>query len=257
MHVVVTGASSGIGEAIAREFAAAGAKLTLVARRKALLEKLASELNVETAVFAHDLSVPARAAEWLPFAEAKLGPVDVLVNNAGVQIIGAAAEIDPEEADALLATDLASPLRLIRAVLPGMLARRSGSIVNIASLAALAPTPGMAWYNAAKGGLAAASESLRGELRSSGVGVVTVYPGIVESAMARAGLEAYQPSRSVALQPHGTPIELAKLVRRAVERKQARIIYPRVYHFARWFPAPTRWALDWFTPALSRKKETS
>jgi short-subunit dehydrogenase len=253
MHVAVTGASSGIGEAIAREYAAAGADVTLVARRRPLLEKLAGELRARTAVVEHDLSDPARAADWIAAAEAKLGPIDVLVNNAGMQIIGPTAEANVDSADALLRTNLLTPLRLVRAVLPAMLARQHGAIVNIASLAALAPTPGMTWYNASKGGLAAASESLRGELLSSGVHVVTVYPGIVDSAMARAGLDAYEQSRALALQPRGTPDELARLVRRAVDRRHARVIYPRVYHAARWMPAVTRWVLDHFTPPLVRK----
>jgi short-subunit dehydrogenase len=253
MHVVVTGASSGIGEAVAREYARAGAKLTLVARRKALLDALAAQLGEGHHVVAHDLSEPARAAEWLAPAVERLGPVDVLVNNAGVQIIGPTAEEDAAKGDALLCTNLLSPMRLVRAALPAMLARKSGAIVNIASLAALAPTPGMAWYNASKAGLAAASESLRGEIRSSGVTVVTVYPGPVDSEMARKGFEAYEGTAALKAQPVGTPAALARLIRRAVERRSARVIYPRVYHVTRHMPAATRWMLDHFTPPLRAK----
>ncbi len=252
LHVAITGASSGIGEALAREYAKAGARLTLIARRKPLLEKLGAELGVPCHIAVHDLSDPAHAADWMAAAEAQLGPIDVLVNNAGVQFLGPTAAADVAAGDALLNTNLLSPLRLARAVLPSMIARKSGAIVNIASLAALAPTPGMSWYNASKGGLAAFSESLRGELLPSGVTVLTVYPGIVETAMAAKGVEAYEPSASVNLQPHGTPAELARLIRRAVERKHARVIYPRVYHLARHFPALTRWALDHFTPKLRK-----
>jgi short-subunit dehydrogenase len=251
MHVVVTGASSGIGEAIAREFARAGAQLTLVARRKELLEKLAQEAGVPCQVVAHDLSVPARAGDWIAGAEQANGPIDVLVNNAGHQIVAPTAETDPDQADALLALDLVTPLRLTRAVLPGMLSRKRGTIVDVSSMAALAPTPGMTWYNAAKGGLAAASESLRGELRRSGVHVVTVYPGPVETAMAQA---AYQrlggESGAAGIIPKGTPEELARLVRRAVERRVDRVIYPAPYGLARHFPNLTRWAMDRFTPPL-------
>jgi len=249
MHVAVTGASSGIGEAIAREYAAAGASLTLVARRLPLLEKLAAGIG-RASVFACDLSAPEHAADWVPAAESALGPIDVLVNNAGMQIIGPTAEVDVARGDALLNTNLLSPLRLARAVLPGMLARRSGAIVNISSLAALAPTPGMAWYNASKAGLAAASESLRGELRKTGVHVVTVYPGIVESEMSSKGRAAYEENVGLSLQPVGKPPALARLVRRAVEKRQARVIYPAVYAVVRHFPGPTRWVMDRFTPEL-------
>jgi short-subunit dehydrogenase len=248
-HVVITGASSGIGEAIAREYGGAGASLTLVARRKELLDKLAADIKGKTRVVAADLADPAQASSWLAAAEAELGPVDVLVNNAGVQIVAPTVEVSVEETRRLLELNLQSPLALIQAVLPNMLQRKSGVIVNIASLAALAPTPGMTAYNASKGGFAAASESLRGELRKSGVHVLTVYPGPVHTAMGEAGYAAYPPTLGTRLLPTGTSAELAKLVRSAAERRQARIIYPWIYTVTRWFPATTRWALDRSTPA--------
>ncbi len=252
MHIAITGASSGIGAALARELAALpGVRLTLVARRKPLLEQLAAELKVPALVVPHDLGDPAHAADWIAAAEQANGPIDILVNNAGVQVVGPSATIDIEKAEEVLRVDLLSPLRLTRAVLPAMLARRSGVIVDVSSMAALAPTPGMTWYNAAKAGLAAASESLRGELRGTGVHVVTVYPGIIgETDMARAALTKYEISKAVSAQPVGTAAGLARLVRVAIEKRQARVIYPRVNTLARWFPAPTRWLLDHFTPAV-------
>lgn len=251
MHVIVTGASSGIGESIAREYASAGTRLTLVARRRARLEALAAELvalGAEVRVVEHDLSKPAEAASWLPAAIAEFGPVDILVNNAGVQIVGATIETDPDAGDALIATNLLSPLRLTRAVLPSMLSRRQGTIVDVTSMAALAPTPGMTWYNASKAGLAAASEAMHGELRGSGVHVVTVYPGIIDTAMSDAAIERAAPSRMLALQPHGQSDELARRIRRATERREDRLIYPRAMTLARRFPALTRWFLDRYTP---------
>lgn len=249
-HVVITGASSGIGDSLAREFAQnfAGASLTLVARRRELLEKLAADLKVKTRVVAADLSDPAQATSWLAAAEAELGPVDVLINNAGVQIVAPTVEIPYDEMRRLLEVDLMTPLALIRAVLPAMVARKSGTIVNIASLAGLAPTPGMTAYNAAKGGLGAASESLRGEIRKSGVNVVTVYPGPVKTPMGDAGYAAYPPTWGPRILPSGTSPVLARRVRRAVERRGARIIYPWLYTVTRYFPTVTRFALDTSTP---------
>ena len=250
MHAVVTGASSGIGAGIARRFAEEGAKVTIVARRRDKLEQLAAAMG-GAHVVAHDLSVPEEATVWLEEAVAAQGPIDVLVNNAGVQLIGRTTDIDVERGEMTLRLNVLTPLRLTRAVLGGMIERGHGCIVDIASMAALAPTPFMTYYNASKGALAAASEALRGELRGTGVHVVTVYPGIIpDTDMGEHGLAAYHSSAMLALQPTGTTSKLAELVYRAVERKRPRVIYPRMNAFARWFPGTTRWLLDTFTPPL-------
>jgi len=249
-HVVITGASSGIGEALAREFSGAGASLTLVARRRDLLDQLAAGLSSKTRVVVADLADPERATEWLEEAEAALGPVDVLINNAGVQIVGPTIAGDPAEGERLLRLNVHTPLRLTRAVLPGMLSRKRGTIVDIASLAALAPTPGMLYYNASKAALAAASESLRGELRGSGVHVVTVYPGPVDTPMARTAYSKFVSTVALRLTPQGTTDVLARLVRKAVEKRRDRIIYPRSYTLARMFPGMSRWLVDRTVPAF-------
>ena len=252
MHIVITGASSGIGASFARAFAAAGHTLTLVARRKDLLTALAAELPTKTHVAPQDLGDLENAAQFLTAAEDALGPVDVLVNNAGVQIVGPAASVDVVAGEKLLDVDLKAPLRLARAVLPGMLARQKGILVDVASMAALAPTPGMLYYNAAKAGLAAASEALRGELRGTGVHVVTVYPGIIAStAMAKSALETYGADKWVSKMPVGTEQELARRTLAAIENKHARVVYPSSGKLARWFPSTTRWVLDRMTPRLS------
>ncbi len=251
MHVAITGASSGIGEAIAREYAAAGATLTLVARRRELMEKIAAGAKRARVVVA-DLGDVVHAADWVAPAEAELGPIDVLINNAGVQIVGPTVDVDPLEGEHLIAVDLLAPLRITGVVLQGMLARKAGVIVQIASLAALAPTPGMTHYNAAKAGLAAAGESLRGELRKTGVHVVVVYPGPVKTAMADAAMEKYEKSRSLNAMPVGTTEVLARKVRRAVDKRQARVIYPGSYKMSRLFPGTTRWFLDRFTPGFKK-----
>ncbi len=254
MHVLVTGASAGIGEAIAREFKKRGAALTLVARRKDRLEALAKELGEGVTVMGADLSDPHAAQAALDEAERSVGPVDVLVNNAGIQIIAAAAETDPDHGEELLDLNVATPLRLIRRVLPGMLERGRGTIVNVASMAALSPVPGMLYYNASKGGLANASEALRGELQGTGVNVLTVYPGPVHTDMGQKGIAKYEPSTTAGLAPWGTSEELAHLVARAVELGRARVIYPRSYAIALGFPNISRWFSLRFAPPLRASK---
>ena len=147
--------------------------------------------------------------------------------------------------------NLHAPLRLIQAVLLSMLERRRGHLITIASMAALAPTPAMTYYNASKAGIAAASEALRGELRGTGVEVLTVYPGIIgETAMAQDALATYGSNLMLRLQPTSTAAELAEAIERAAARGHARLIHPRPNAFARHFPAATRWLMDRFTPPV-------
>lgn len=247
-HAVITGASSGIGEAVVRELARAGWRVTLVARRRERLESIADELGPSAMALGADLCAINDLEAWFDAIERQAGPVDLLVNNAGTVAVGRFIDIDPGEARRVLDLDLAIPLSMCRAVLPRMLARRSGTVVNIASTGALAPNPGMVDYCAAKAGLAAASEALHGELRGSGVHVVTVYPGPIATQMLRAATAGYPPVRAVTLLPTGTAATLARRIRRAVERRRARVIYPRPYALFRYLPAIVRRLLDWLTP---------
>ncbi len=181
---------------------------------------------------------------------AKNGPVDVLVNNAGIQIIAPTVKTEPEDGEKLLRLNVFTPLRLTKAVLPSMIERRTGTIVDISSMAALAPTPGMFYYNASKGALAAASEALRSEVQQHGVHVVTVYPGIIMTDMGEKGLEKYVSSWLERMQPRGDAASLARHIVAAVRSKKDRVIYPTFNALARRFPGLTRWAMDHFTPPL-------
>ncbi len=176
----------------------------------------------------------------------------MLVNNAGVQHIEPTDQCTPDRGEELLRLNVFTPLRLTRAVLPGMLARRSGTIVDVSSMAALAPVPGMFYYNAAKGALGNASEGLRGELLGTGVHVVTVYPGPVDTDMGRAGYAKYEPTLALRLSPMGTSEGLARLVLRAVDRRRARVIYPRLYAVALSYPRLARWFTARFSPPVKR-----
>lgn len=254
MHALVTGASAGIGEAIAKQLAAAGHDLTLVARREAELERVVSQLpeQVRVRIVVADLSELDGIAGLVTAAEAELGPLDVLINNAGIQIVAPIAELDVDAGERLLTINVRAPLRLVLAVAPGMIARGRGTIVNIASLAALAPTPGMVHYSASKAGLAGASEALRPELRRAGVNVVTVYPGPVQTAMATAAVDKYERDPLWGM-PVGTTAGLAKCIVRAIARRRARVVYPRLYWAARWFPSITSWVMSVASPIPTGK----
>ena len=249
-HVVVTGASSGIGEAIAREYLKRGARVTLVARRRDRLDKLASGAEDRAHVVQADLGDPAVAFSWIDGAEKANGPIDVLINNAGVQIVKSVLETSWEDGERLLLLDLHTPLRLTQLLLKRMVPRKTGTIVDIASMAAIGPTPGMFFYNAAKAGLAAASEGLRAEMKPHGIHVVTVYPGPVTSDMEAAARVAYESNAAAKYTPTGSPEVLARMIASAVEKRRPRVVYPGIYSLSRHFPNATRWALDALTPKL-------
>jgi short-subunit dehydrogenase len=243
MHIVVTGASSGIGAALARELGQnADGSLTLVARRKEPMEALAREVAARCFVCPHDLSDDSRATAWIAEAEQRNGPIDVLINNAGVENTGFAHLSDPDEGVRLLRTNLLSPILIARHVLPAMVERGHGTIVNVASVAAFAAMPKHAWYGASKAAIASFSEVLHTEVARHGVHVVTVYPGPVATPMADSAYAAFGGRKGiVGLVPEGKPDELARLVRRAIEKKQARVVYPAFYQVARALPSLARW----------------
>ncbi|MBA3267939.1 MAG: SDR family oxidoreductase [Acidimicrobiia bacterium] len=194
-RALVTGASSGIGRAFAVALAAAGADLVLVARRGDRLEALATELGD-----AHDCSVEVLPADLtdptgLAEVETRLGddnrPVDLLVNNAGFATSGSFAELPVAGEEEEIRLNVLAPVRLSRAVLPGMIDRGGGGIVNVSSIAALQPLPHWATYAASKAYLTSFSEALHEEVRARGVVVLALMPGFTHTEFhERAGLPA-------------------------------------------------------------------
>ena len=158
----------------------------------------------------------------------------------------------PKREERLLRLNLFAPLRLTRAILPGMIGRGSGTIVDVASSAAFAAYPGTVYYGASKAGYANASEVLRGELRGTGVHVVTVYPGPIETEMSKQMLAALEDGLVKRLVREASPEELARRIRLAVEKKKPRVIYPvRTSAPLRYFPGLTRYVVDRFTPGIA------
>lgn len=186
---VVTGAGRGIGEAVALELAAAGTAVGLVSRTPGDLERVAARtgaLGSSAAVIAADIGDPDQVARAAGRAAAVLGPIDLLVNNAAtISPLGPTSEVDPDRWEAAVRTNLFGPVRLTRAVLPAMLARGRGMIVNLSSGVVAAP-PRMVGGNAyvsSKGALEAHTLNLAGELDGTGVSANVFRPGAVDTAM--------------------------------------------------------------------------
>jgi short-subunit dehydrogenase len=183
---VVTGASSGIGKAIARELHGRGHHVVLVARSADKLREFASELGERADVLTADLAErPARAALLDGIAEFGLVP-DVLINNAGFSTLGAVAQADPAAELKMVEVDVAAVVDLTTRFLPGMVERGRGALLNVASTAAFQPLPGQAGYAAGKAFVLSYTQSLAGELRGTGVSAAALCPGPVDTGFGEA-----------------------------------------------------------------------
>ncbi len=173
---LVTGASAGLGVEFARQLSKRGHRLVLAARRKDRLEELAKELGKARAV-AIDLSKKDAAAKLMADLEANGETVDLLVNNAGFGLIGRFAELDAKRLRGIIDLNVGTLTDLCRAAAPGMIKRKSGGIINVASTAAFQPGPKMAVYFATKAFVLSLSEALHEELKPHGVHVTCLCPG--------------------------------------------------------------------------------
>ena len=173
---LITGASAGLGVEFARQLAKRGLRLVLAARRKDRLEALAAELGNARAV-AIDLAEAGSAAKLLDAVEAAGERVEVLINNAGFGLRGWFAELDAARQREMIDLNIGSLTELCRAVAPGMIERKSGAILNVASTAAFQPGPHMAVYFATKAYVLSFSEALHEELKPHGVAVTALCPG--------------------------------------------------------------------------------
>jgi len=211
--VLLTGATGGIGHAIARRLASAGARVVLSGRRGDVLEGLAKEIGGEVAVA--DLSHPD-AVRALAAAHAD---VDILIANAGVPASGRLSTYDDEQIERALLVNLHAPIILTHALSPRMVNRGCGHIVFMSSLAGKTATAGSSLYNATKFGLRGFAGAMRAELHGTGVGVSTIFPGFIRDAgmFADAGVTL----------PKGvgtkTPEQVAAATLRAIERNRGEV----------------------------------
>ncbi len=252
-RALVTGASAGIGAAMARELAARDVEVVLVARRSERLRELSEQLPTSAEVVVADLAERAgrdRVAERLATADR---PVDLLVNNAGLGVYGALASQDPDRIRALIDVNVTALVELTRAALPGLLAREVGGIINVGSTAGYLPGPYSAVYGATKAFVRSFTEAVSEEVRTTPVHVLLLAPGVTRTEfqdvagvpegafppaltgtpdeVARAGLEAFAARRPVCVPAaadrvvaYGSQVVPSRLTRRLRARVMRRFV---------------------------------
>jgi short-subunit dehydrogenase len=243
MHAVLTGGSRGLGPTIARALLREGARVTLTARTADALEAVAKNLaagSERVHTVAADVGDGDDRSKLLEAAEAALGPVDILINNAGIELMAPYAGLPPERIQAMVRTNLDAPLMLSRLVLPRMIERGRGHVVMMSSLGGKKGSPYSATYATTKAGLIAWTSAVRYELRGTGVGASVVSPGFVSEA----GMFAERRQRAPWLLGTSTPEAVADAVVRAVAKDVGEIIVN---------PGPVRLllALDALSPRFS------
>ena len=211
--MLLTGATGGIGQAIARALKQRGGELILTGRRTDVLEPLAAELGART--LAIDLGVAAEVERLLQEA----GQIDILIANAALPGSGKLESFSMEQIDRALDVNLRAPIALAHALIPAMVKRGSGHLLFMSSLAGKAATPGTSMYNATKYGLRGFAAALRPELRESGVGVSTVCPGFIRDAGMFADSGAKLPTGVGTRSPE----DVAKAVIGAIERNRGEV----------------------------------
>lgn len=232
--ILITGASSGIGKVTAIEFAKLGANVILVARSKEKLEQVENQLkkfNVRTMICVCDVSTKENVIEMSKIVFEKFSSIDILVNNAGFAIYDSITELSIKDIESQMKTNYFGMIYCVKTFLPSMLDRKSGHIVNVASLAASFGLPGITSYCASKFAMLGFSEGLKHELKDTGVGITVVSPIMVRTEFFN--------HHSFEKMPKNSPTSLdpktvAKAILRASNSSRLEITVPSVARIAVW-----------------------
>jgi hypothetical protein len=255
--VVITGASSGIGEQSAEEFAKLHANVVLVSRNKEKLNEVATKLSkykTNVLVYPCDVSQKNQVEEMRKIVIEKFSTVDVLVNNAGFGIHNTVNESKIEEMESQIMTNFFGTMYCIKAFLPKMLEQRSGHIVNVASVAGSIGLPGMASYCASKFAMLGFSESLAYELKGTGVGITVVSPIMVRTNFFNHESFGKMPKYSSTSLSSKT---VANAVVRAASSPRLEIIVPQTVRFAIWIKQTLPYLINPIIGGIFRKSMKS
>ncbi len=215
---LVTGASSGIGQATARKLASEGHRLVITARRLDALQQLATTLGSDVLVVQADMQQVGDIERLAQQAHARFGRVDVLVNNAGVGEGHPAYAASDAQINLIIGTNFVAPVQLARYVVPGMIERKRGHVINIGSVASHLAVPTSSLYAASKHALKGWNDALRRELRNTGVQVSLVCPGFIRTPMTT-GVKVPMPG----------PEAVANVISRLIKRPRREVFVPGIY----------------------------
>lgn len=246
MHVFITGAATGIGEVTIDAWLKKepNTKFTIADKNKASLDTLCAKLKsrgVEAFGITADLTDIEKLPGVVKKSREKFGDIDLLINNAGIMPVGDFSRMSWDTGMLIMNLNLMAPIRLMYEVIPGMVARKSGGVINIASMAGKTILPGCSWYGASKAGIGHLSEIAGTEVQDAGVHILTVYPGPIQTELATGARSGLEENLATKYMPVGQREILAEKIVTAYLRKQHVLAYPEIYDMARHFHTVAAW----------------